>query len=59
MIKNLYPDTRVFSYHNVLLALGCFESQNSAMYNPADAGLFLQVRQSLSVMRTIAQIAGH
>lgn len=45
MIKSQYPDTRVFSYHNVLLALGCFESQNSAMYNPADSGLFLQVRR--------------
>lgn len=43
MIKNQSPQTRVFSYHNVLLALGCFESQNSAMYNPAQAGLFLQV----------------
>jgi hypothetical protein len=42
LIKEASPSTRVFSYHNMLLALGCFESQRDAMYDPALASYFLQ-----------------
>ena len=39
-IKARFPDARVFSYHNMLLALGCFESQRDAMYDDSKADFF-------------------
>ena len=41
-IKAVSPNSRVFSYHNMLLGLGCFESQRDAMYDARYADFFMQ-----------------
>ena len=41
-IKAVSPNSRVFSYHNMLLGLGCFESQRDAMYDPQLADHFMR-----------------
>ena len=42
MIKQLFPDSRCFIYHNMELALQAFETQRRVMYDPALADYFLQ-----------------
>lgn len=41
-IKAISPKTRCFIYHNMELALEAMESQRAVMYDPAQAGMFLQ-----------------
>lgn len=42
LIKAMSPETKVFSYHNMELALESLESQNSVMYDPSKAYYFLR-----------------
>ena len=42
MIKAASPNTKVFIYHNMELALESMESQRAVMYDPSKANYFLQ-----------------